>query len=250
MHNRATMRTNRGSWVCVAILALAALGVGCAPMTETRSETVVSNQKIRLSERREPKLDVADVSAIVDGNKVIVRTDVQTTCMVREGETVQVNEHIERKKDGWGIATEVTIAVIGAGILGMAIYGADRNCGDSSGACTQIIPGIALGGVLFAGGGTAAIVDLSKKGSEDHKRTDTKPAKEETAVPCADSRRGHHKVTIGFPTGSASGETDDSGIAKIAIPGGTKFSSDGVLDVEVKIDDKPGTRLQLRQEKR
>jgi hypothetical protein len=232
------------------LLLLAAASSGCAPMVEVRTETVLSSKKVRVSERREPSRDLSEVDAYLDSGRVIARTRVQQTCMVREAETEQVREHIERKKDLWAVGTEVTLAVIGAGILGMGIYGVNKDC-TGGGACHWLWPtGVGVGGALALGAGTAAIVDISKGSVVDRTRTDTRPATAEIEAPCSGSQRLRHKLAIQFPTGAASAETDDSGIAAIVIPPGNQVSADGVLEVEIKLDDAPARRVRLRSERK
>jgi hypothetical protein len=222
---------------------MGSLGPGCATINETRTQRVLDEQSLRLSEQRAPDQREYSVSPRWRAGQLDVHVLMDDRCLVVFGERRVVQEKVERTADKTSLRLELAGLAAGSVVF---LYGGAKST-ESDGTPSGLAF-VSLGGLFLAvSSGVAFAVDTKLSSDYEIRRTVDSPETEERMAPC--SVRGALPERIELVTDRGRhfvSSIDGSGVAHFRLPADL-WSDAPRITFSVKIDGRSNGTLELRQ---
>lgn len=229
--------------VALAALATGTLGLGCATIHETRTQQVLDEQSVRLSEQRAPEQREYQLSPRWRAHQLDIHVDTSERCLVVFGERRRVREKIVRSHSGTTTALE--IAGLGAGSVAF-LYGGGKTA-DAGGGPPAVAFVMLAGLGLAVASGVALAVDTKLSSDYELEHTVEPVASEERMAPC--SQRGSRPQRIELTTDRGRrflSSIDGRGIAHFQLPADL-WGDSPTVTLRVMVDGHSSDPLVLRQ---
>lgn len=250
MLRRIEMKKLSGRVVLVACGA----SLGCAPIIEERRSAILSRESVVLEPQRDPVLSRGTVTASVLWNDVLVFVESHEICTEQLVEQRVITERVERRPHPWVLGFEVTglAAATATAVGGLVVEGVSTPPqGDRIGPDPAIFVAF-WGAMAMLPFGVVTIVEQFKYSDRTAKQVETASTGERRApcpaMPGSETRPPSRRAFLRLRDGSArTAVVDRGGTARFEIDEATWDHFNGILDVDITVDDGATLHAVLRR---
>ncbi len=207
-------------------------------MRETRVDTTLSRSQVRVAQRRDAALDRVSFGAEVLGNEAVIRVDWVPMCRVIDQERRVVRQQVTRAPSKGMLTAEVVVASVSAAVA-IGLIAAHKTHDEIGG------PVLWVAAPTAAVEAVAAIDDATSYSDETRTVVKDSAPSPEHAGRCQGIAPIGHSVALAFAGATLEAPLDPQGVARIRIPDDLWSRAGGVLDVEVRMDERAIGRARL-----